>query len=171
MKPEIKRILYTTDLSENSSFAYLYATDLAVKHDAEIIILHVHEQLSSNARAIIDGFLTEEQREELSHRRPQVLEKIRKRLNAFCEKVQADDPACTYRIKDIKIIEGFPADVILEKAEEFDCDIIVMGTHGKGIIGHAFLGSTAEKVVRRSKKPVLTIPLPKGETEFTIHDI
>ncbi|MEW6674360.1 MAG: universal stress protein [Thermodesulfobacteriota bacterium] len=171
MKPGIKKILYVTDLSENSAFAYLYATDLAANHDAEIIILHVFENLPSSARAILDTYLTNEQREKLSHRKPETIEKIRKRLNVFCEKVQTDDPTCTYRVQDIHISEGFPAEVILEKAEEFDCDIIVMGTHGKGIISHAFLGSVAEKVVRRSKKPVLIIPLPKGEMDLTVHNI
>ncbi len=171
MRPEIKKILYATDLSENSAFAYLYATDMAVKHDAVIIILHVFERLPSSARVVLDSYLTNEQREKLSHRKPETIEKIRKRLNIFCERVQADDPQCIYRVQDIIISEGFPAEVILEKADEFDCDIIVMGTHGKGIISHAFLGSVAEKIVRRSKKPVLTIPLPKGEMDFTIHDI
>jgi nucleotide-binding universal stress UspA family protein len=171
MRPEIKRILYATDLSENSAFAYLYATDMAVKHDAVIIILHVFEQLSSIVRATMDNYMTKELREKLSHRNTETIEKIRNRLNVFCEKVQADDPQCIYRVQDIKISEGFPAEVILEKADEFDCDIIVMGTHGKGIILHAFLGSVAEKIVRRSKKPVLTIPLPEGETDLTVHDI
>jgi len=58
----------------------------------------------------------------------------------------------------------------LEKADEFGCDLIVMGTHGKGRIAHAFLGSVAEKVLQRSKKPVFTIPLPEEDTDLTIMD-
>jgi len=171
MRPEIKRILYATDLSENSAFAYLYATDMAVKHDAVIIILHVFERLPSSALTILDQYMTSEQREKLSHRNTEAIEKIRNRLNVFCEKVQADDPECIYRVEDIKISEGFPAEVILEKADEFDCDMIVMGTHGKGSIRHPFLGSIAEKIVRRSKKPVFTVPLPHGKMDLTVHDI
>jgi len=171
MSPEIKRILYATDLSENSSFAYLYATNLAEKHDAEIVVLHVFEQLTSSAQGYLDTFLTEENRGKLSRHKPEVLEKIRKRINVFCEKVQADNPQCVYRIQDIKIYEGYPAELILEKADELNCDLIVMGNHGKGIISQAFLGSVAHKVVRRSKKPVLTIPLPKEEKNFPIYGI
>jgi len=49
--------------------------------------------------------------------------------------------------------------------------VIIMGTHGKGIIRHTFLGSVAERVLRRVRKPVFIIPLPKGETDITFHDI
>lgn len=171
MGPEIKRILYATDLSENSSFAYLHATNLAEKHDADIIILHVFEQLSSSAHALMDSYMTEEFREKLVQRKSETLEKIRKRLSDFCEKVQADNPQCTYRVQDIITCEGFPAEKILEKADEFKCDIIVMGTHGKGFIEHAFLGSVAQKIVRHSKKPVLTIPLPRERKSFSTHGI
>jgi nucleotide-binding universal stress UspA family protein len=46
-----------------------------------------------------------------------------------------------------------------------------MGTHGKGAISHAFLGSVSEKVLRRIRKPVYIIPLPKGETDITLGKI
>ncbi|MFH1488474.1 MAG: universal stress protein [Pseudomonadota bacterium] len=170
MKPMIKKILYATDLSENSAFAYQYATDMAERHDAMLVILHVFEELPSSARVALETYLTEEQREKLSHRREETIERIRNRLNVFCEKVQKDDPECVYRVETIDVSEGFPAEVIIEKAKEYNCDVIIMGTHGKGMIGHAFLGSVAEKVLRRSKKPVFTIPLPKGELDISVHD-
>ena len=47
-------------------------------------------------------------------------------------------------------------------ADKLGSDIVIMGTHGKGVISHAFLGSVAEKVLRRIRKPVYIIPLPKG---------
>jgi nucleotide-binding universal stress UspA family protein len=45
MIPQIKKILYATDLSENSSYAFFYAIDLAQRHDAKIVILHVIEPI------------------------------------------------------------------------------------------------------------------------------
>ena len=54
---------------------------------------------------------------------------------------------------------------ILRKADELDCDVIIMRTHGKGIISHTFLGSVAEKVLRRVGNPVFIIPSPRGETD------
>ena len=88
-------------------------------------------------------------------------------MDNFCEKVRKDDPSCSFNIAAIEVCEGYPANTILEKADEFDCDLIVMGTHGKGLITHAFLGSVAEKVLRRSRRPVFTIPLPEGDTELS----
>ena len=66
---------------------------------------------------------------------------------------------------------GDPAEEILKKAEGNDCDIVIMGTHGKGVITHAFLGSVSEKVLHRISKPVFVIPLPKGETDITLGEI
>jgi len=49
--------------------------------------------------------------------------------------------------------------------------VIFMGTHGKGIVSQTFLGSMAKKVLRRTRKPVVIIPLPKEESDITFHDI
>ena len=51
MIPQIKKILYATDLSKNSSYAFLYATDIARRHDAKIVILHVIESIPPYAEA------------------------------------------------------------------------------------------------------------------------
>jgi nucleotide-binding universal stress UspA family protein len=56
--------------------------------------------------------------------------------------------------------------MILRKADELNCDAIVLGTHGKGFIRNTFLGSTSKKVLRRTRKPVFVIPLPKEETDI-----
>ena len=100
-----------------------------------------------------------------------VIEKVKKRLTLFCDKVLSDDPECEYRVASFEVCEGDPAEEILKKADELDCDAIVMGAHGKGIISHTFWGSIAERVLRRVRKPIFIIPLPKGETELTFHEI
>jgi len=60
---------------------------------------------------------------------------------------------------------------ILSKAQELNCDEIIMGTHSKGIIANTFLGSTAKRVLRRSRKPVFIIPLPKEGADSTLDDM
>lgn len=55
------------------------------------------------------------------------------------------------------LLEGSPSQKIVEYAEEEDCDIIVMGTHGRSGVDRLLLGSVAERVVRTSSVPVLTI--------------
>jgi nucleotide-binding universal stress UspA family protein len=169
--PEIKNILYATDLSKNSAYAFQYATDMAEQNDAVIHIVHVLEQVSPSTRAMVDMYLSDEQKEKIAGRSDETTEMIINRLNVFCDRVKADDPSCVFRVASIDVEEGFPADEILKKADALDCDIVIMGTHGKGFISHAFLGSIAEKVLRRSTRPVMIIPLPKEEGEVTLQDI
>ena len=169
--PEIKTILYATDLSKNSAFAFEYATDMAELHDAAIHILHVLEQVTPSTRAMVDMYLTEEQKKNIAGRSEETIEMILERLNVFCDRVKSDDPSCVFRVASIDVLEGFPADEILKKADALECDVIIMGTHGKGFISHAFLGSIAEKVIRRSTRPVMIIPLPKEEADIQVQDI
>ena len=170
MFPETHRILYATDLSANSAYAFRYAVNTAVKHNAGIVILHVFDMAAAN-RGLIELYLDKEQLSDiLGERKASTLERIEKRLELFRDRELKDNPQSADRIISIEVVEGFPADEILKKAAELNCDAIVMGTHGKGIIRHAFLGSTAKRVLRRTRKPVFIIPLPKGETDLTVHD-
>jgi len=59
--------------------------------------------------------------------------------------------------------EGDPREEIIDVAEKWGADIIVLGTHGRTGLTHLLMGSTAEHVVRHSKVPVLVVPLKKGE--------
>ena len=171
MIPEIKKILYATDLSENSAYAFRYAINSALKHDAGIIILHVFELGSATKQSVLNLYLDDDTREEtfnenVSH----AIDRIRKRLQGICDKEFNGDIKYADSVESIEVCEGFPAEEILKKADEFDCDAIVMGTHGKGLISHAFLGSISKRVLRRTRKPVFIIPLPKGESDITFHD-
>ena len=171
MIPKIQRILYATDLSPNSAYAFRYAINSAIKHDAKIIILHVFESPSPAVRAQMRFYLDDEQRKKIfDDRVSYALDRIKKRLIAFSEKELKDYPKAEERVESIQVCEGFPADTILEKVNELECDAIVMGTHGKGIVANTFLGSVTKRVLRRTRKPVFIIPLPRGETDITVHD-
>jgi len=171
MIPKIQRLLYATDLSPNSAYAFRYAINFAIKHDAKIIILHVFESPSPTVRAHMEFYLDVERRKKIfDDRVGYALDRIKKRLRVFSDKELKDYPKAEDRIESIQVCQGFPADLILEKASELECNVIVMGTHGKGIIANAFLGSVAKRVLRRTRKPVFIIPLPRGETDITVHD-
>jgi len=168
MIPQIKKILYATDLSDNSAYVLRYAINSAQKHDARIIILHVLDTMPGFA--MVD-LAEEKEREIFKEKIAFTKDRIEKRLEIFCQKELKDDPDCKERIESIEIRQGFPAEVILSKADELNCDLIIMGTHGKGIIQNAFLGSTAKRVLRRTRKPVFIIPMPKGNIDITFRDI
>ena len=170
MIPKIKKILYATDLSPNSAYVFRYAVNSAIKHDADIIILHVFEPIPGGT-GMLDFYLDEAQRKKLFEERvSDTMERIKKRVTLFCEKELKDDPGGSGKVKSIEVCEGFAPEVILSKADKLDCDAIVLGTHGKGIIANTFLGSTSKRVLRRTRKPVFIIPLPKGELDITFHD-
>ena len=172
MIPQIKRVLYATDLSPNSAYAFRYAVTSAIQHGAAIVILHVFELIPASARAMIEPYLTGVQRHKLlEEHAADAKALIENRIRQFSEKELQDKAEFENSVISIEVCEGFPAEVILTKADELNCDAIVMGTHGKGNIGHTFFGSTAKRVLRRTRKPVFIIPLPRGETDITFHDI
>jgi len=64
--------------------------------------------------------------------------------------------------------QGTPFDVILDVAKSEGCDLIVIGTHGRRGVARVLLGSVAERVVRLSPVPVLTVhPAPRAEKAAT----
>ena len=160
MIPKIKKILYATDLSKNSEYAFYYAVDMAKKHDAEIIILHTVEPISERAF----GTLTEK----AEHSQHEVsMEVIRNRLQKFCEKVEEKNSvACVNLVAKILVQVGYPPEEILKAAEDEGCDLIVLGNHGKGFLRQTFLGSVSRSVLDRSRKPVFIIPLTSEATSL-----
>jgi nucleotide-binding universal stress UspA family protein len=160
MIPQIKKILYATDLSRNSSYAFLYATDMARRHDARIVILHVIEPVPAYAAAYtgITDELKQKQQEE-------TVQEIKKHLGEFCKKAEAQmGPPCVELVSKILVPRGHPPEEILNAANEEGCDVIVLGTHGKGFLAHAFLGSVSNAILHRTQQPVFIIPLPSEKT-------
>ena len=164
MIPEIKKILYTTDLSANARFAFSYAASLANRYDAEITILHVLEDISPRADSLVINIIGEEKWSELRKRNEkQVLDTIRARLSEFCEDVQAELPSCPFLAKSIIVKIGNPVYEILQEVENNNYDMVVMGAHGHGSLVDVLMGNTARRVVQRCKKPVLVVRLPEKD--------
>ena len=162
MTQDIKRILYATDLSDNSAYAFGYAINLAKKFNAEITILHVIDIMMGSSVNMVGVYFNEKQLEEnLQKRITYVTEEINNRLKIFINEKVVDNPESVDKVASIEVCQGYPADEILKKVDDLHCDLIVMGTHGKGLVGQAFFGSVAKRVLRRVRKPVFIIPLPE----------
>ena len=162
MIPEIKKILYTTDLSENARYAFGYAASLANRYDAGVTIFHVLEDISPTTDSLVINIIGEDKWKELRGRNEkEVIETIQARLAKFCEDVQADLPACPFITDKIKVKIGNPVDEILLEVENNSYDMVVMGAHGQGVLADTLMGSVSRRVVRRCKTPVLVIRLPE----------
>jgi nucleotide-binding universal stress UspA family protein len=156
MIPQVKKILYATDLSKNSSYAFLYAIDMARRHDARIVVLHAIEPVPSYAESY--GGSTEEVKKK---QQEEIIEFMKKHIQEFCVKAESEvGSPCVELVSKVLVPVGYPPNEILSAADEEGCEVIVLGTHGKGFLVHAFLGSVSSSVLHRTRKPVFIIPLP-----------
>jgi len=171
-KVEVKKILYATDLSENARFAFAYAVSLADLYGAKIALLHVLPEVSELMDKHVIGYIDadrwqeikaqhfEEAKEALIGKRKGHLA-IKDVLHQFSEQVKEGQEGEGFITDDIIVERGNPVEQILKHVQERSCDLIVMGTHGHGTLEDVMLGSTARRVIRRSKIPVLVIRLPE----------
>jgi nucleotide-binding universal stress UspA family protein len=145
----LKRILCPTDFSADSRAALRAAGEMALFFQAELTVLHVHvspqpavwpyEGLGVNP---IEAGLSNE--ETLKLRRTELEGEAQA---ALPEELQPR----------LEILEGEPAEVILTQATQRQVDLIVLAPHGHNRLRTALFGSTAEKVVRQSPCPVMTL--------------
>jgi nucleotide-binding universal stress UspA family protein len=166
MVPDIKKILYATDLSENARYAFGYAVSLANRHDAKITVLHVVEELSSFARSMVEDILGEKRWAELrKEKEAGVISGLQSQLDKFFNEVRRSRPDYPFLIDQTIVVTGHPVDQIIRYAEEKNMDLIVIGSHGKGSLADVTMGTTSRRVLRRCSKPVLVVRLPEGENK------
>ncbi|ELZ94679.1 universal stress protein [Haloferax sulfurifontis] len=151
------RIIVPIDGSAGSERVAVHAAALAAVHDAEL-----HGVYVVNAGSFA-GLPMESSWEGLD-------DMLRADAESALDQVEraADSqgvPAETH------VLEGTPSREIVEFAERGECDLIVMGTHGRGGIDRLLLGSVAEKVVRASKVPVLTVRIEGGGDDADEHAV
>jgi len=165
MIPKIKKILYATDLSKNSAYAFFYAVDMAKNNGAEIVILHSIEPPRHITYVGVE--LEDMIKEAEKQKREAEFNEIKKRVEEFCKKMDAHASfSCLALVSKTLVPVGNPVEEILEAANEENCDVIVLGTHGKGFLKQTFIGSVAIKVLERARKPVFVIPLPSEKTSI-----
>lgn len=142
-----KNILVPVDGSEKSALAALHAAELASKLGSELFLFHVvpslppyidsaPDRLSKIQQAIMD---------ELSKQGKIILSKVKDDLAAYRLNIQTD------------IAVGHPADEIIKKAKEFNCDLVVMGSRGLGEIKGILMGSVSNRVTKHAGCPVLVV--------------
>jgi len=161
MLPNYKNILVPTDLSHNAVHAFKHAIMMARRNKAQLHLLHVIPEVDASMRSYISAMMLKGSldRFETEHE-DQALLTLQKELKEFAEQELADHPEDLQRVASIQVVHGHPVAKILQTADQLNADVIVMGSHGKGPVEYAFLGSTAEKVLRKSKRPVFVIPVP-----------
>ena len=147
---------------------------LADLYHAAITMIHVLPEIPGILDKNVIGYISADRWEEIKSqnvdeakealigkRRDHLV--IRDALHQFSENVKESQEGNGFVTDDIVVVRGNPVEQILEQAEEKNCDLIVMGTHGHGTLADVMIGSTARRVLRRSKKPVLVVRLPEED--------
>ena len=143
---DVRRILVATDLSDPSKLAIDAGIDLAGRFGAKVILGYVLEDRLPPIGAIefsgIDLVAIEQQHAE---RAKDSLERIARQFRDAGIDVE------------IEVVAGIPHNELIRMAERSEADLIVMGTHGRGFVAHALLGSTTERVLRNAPCPVFAV--------------
>jgi nucleotide-binding universal stress UspA family protein len=143
-----KQILVPVDFSHGSQRALLQAEQLAAALGAQIELFHAYQL---PVFALPDSSVT------IS---PTYVADLQKRAQAELEK-HRQELAARGVTATIKLLEGNPADTIVERAKAIQAVMIVIGTHGRSGFRRFLLGSVTERVVRTATVPVLTVHLPE----------
>ncbi len=160
MIPKIRNIMYATDLSKNSAYALAFAVDFARTHDAKIVILHAIEPFPAIVNIQGDREIEKQSYKKETERAE---EGIKTHIDATCKKIEKQIGApCTALVSKVLTPVGHPVEEILVNADAEECDIIVVGSHGKGFLKQTFLGSVSHAVLQRSRKPVFVVPVPSS---------
>ena len=142
---DFKSILFATDFSESSDHAFEYAFTVAKKFNARLIVLHIINELVDLRGFYVPHISIDKLEEEMAESAGNMMDKFIKTHTKGYDRIES------------LVVPGIPYDEILKKAEEESVDMIVLGTHGRTGLDHVLFGSTAEKVVRKSNVPVMTI--------------
>ncbi|MFC3477877.1 universal stress protein [Halobacterium litoreum] len=138
-------VLLPTDGSEGTAAAAEHAASLADAYDATVHVLAVADE-RNRFESPSAGIAAEAWEESERERAEAAVDETASAL---------PDGVAVERV----VTEGIPHEAIVEYAEDSGADVVVMGTHGRTGIDHYLVGSVAEKVVRTSPVPVMTVGL------------
>ena len=149
---QMKRVLVPVDFSPPSTLAVNHGVALARKFRAALSLLHVVESRS----ALLYTFPPEAEKVEAQRK-----DQAQKMLPLLVSDEDQDD-------LDVKFIvrAGEVEEVIQAVADEEHADVVVMGTHGRGLFGRLFIGSVTQALLRKVGVPVLTVCRVSRPLEF-----
>lgn len=140
----IRTILHPTDFSDSSDYAFRLACSLARDYGAKLVVLHVAPAPVAFAA---EGVLMQPPEYDP--------EPLREELN----RIQPTEAGIEM---EHLLVQGDAAPEILQTATDTQCDVIVLGTHGRTGLSRLLMGSVAEQIVREAGCPVLTVrSMPK----------
>jgi len=155
----IKNILVAKDLSKESSNVIRYALQLACKFHAQVHVLHVMPTVDPAVLNMVALNMGADKLAQLNaQNEAELAEKTKDQLHVI---IQQETELIKEEVKHPPLVEvhhGEPVPMILDVADRLDVDMIVLGSHSKGRLHYAFLGSVAEKILRKTHRTVVIVP-------------
>jgi nucleotide-binding universal stress UspA family protein len=148
---KLKKVLVPTDFSDSARHAFIYGLSFAREYGAELVLLHVVENLTVGYASDLFPVPMAE-----------VFQEISGYAKAELAKLAEEAKQKGVAVSEL-VAQGKPSAEIIRHAAENGVDMIVLGTHGKGMLDQALFGSTTERVVRRAPCPVLTVRMAGHE--------
>ncbi|MCF6265308.1 MAG: universal stress protein [Desulfuromusa sp.] len=164
MDMKINKILVAKDLSKDSSRVIRYALELGCKFEAQVHVLHVMPTVDSSVLNMVALTMGADNLAKFNAtNEAELAEKTREQLD---EIIKAETELMKCEIAhppEVEVHHGDAAPMILDVADRLDVDMIVLGSHSKGKLHYAFLGSVAEKILRKTHRVVTIVPPQVGQ--------
>jgi nucleotide-binding universal stress UspA family protein len=168
--PQIRKILFTTDLSKQTADAFRYAVGLSAQFDAGLVILYVMEEAPQVHNQDFEDFLGKERWTEIRQAQEQEIRQaligkrregqmIREALGEMLAVAQRELKTDPPRSDEIVVTQGDVVDCILQEIRSRAVDLVVMGYHPRGKIEETLTGSVTKSVLRKVQVPVLLVRL------------
>lgn len=182
MIKEIRKILFTTNLTEGAKEAFQQTVYLADRFGASITLLHViEEDVQESDQKMISKYLAKylgkEMQEKLEAEKKESARKVMigkqkeaPMIKQVLHKMSEDAKTVSavsgdaISIDNILVSIGLIDEEICRAADTHDCDLIVMGYHARSTLADTFLSGTVRRVVRQSKRQIHLVPIPSGQS-------
>ena len=156
----IRSILFATDLGIYAPVVMQHALGMARTFGADLYVVHAVEPMGLFAESVLQSYLDELAFNDLhqlgmstmlSNIESRVLDSLREELGEGEQELDL--------IRSVKVIQGEPAQVILQQSQSLSVDLLVLGSHGQPAGGITHLGRTAARVIELAQMPVYLVPL------------
>jgi nucleotide-binding universal stress UspA family protein len=171
MHAEIRRILCATDLSGNCDHIYSHAMNLAGERNAGLMVIHVISQRSIKAAKTLAYYLNEPQKDVVKDKINSALHRMNNELSVYLNKEIKLHPDYPDLIEHLLVYPGKVAEEIVEKANRFGCEAIVLGSRGTSRLKRLFRCGTAKKILSQTQKPVFLVSMKHGKINISKYNL
>ncbi len=156
----INTILFATDMGIHTHYLLHHVNFLAGQYDAKVVLVHAIEPPGHLGDAVVKSFLEKDTQQEFEEKGiATIIKGVKGTIVDMLEEEFMDGQQGLSNIREVKVVSGKPADVIISEASAYSADMIIVGSHGSANATPHVLGSVTSKVLKMSRIPVYMVPL------------